>query len=511
MGKKQLAAWGLVAWAGLGGPALAEVVDLPDLLPAAQEQALQQSLAALGRHKADVVFVQGEGSDLPALAAQKFRERGLGERDLLIAIDPAQRKVGVRLGEAFGQRGVGRDAIQSLLRQHFYPLAKEGKYDEGAAAFAKAAIAAAGRNQPRGAAPMRQAGSTSLEGPRSSGGGFPWGTVLVVAALGGAAWFVFKTAKGGSGGGSNPATRVAAVEQAHARIVGLALRLDEVGTLVRFAPDNKRQAYRELENQAERILPEAKAMGDAVAEARAFLAGRKGEQALQAIAAWEGPRASRLESEVASAVTALDGLEREGLEGTKAIAMGQEASQLVDRLGSLKARHAQACARAPEGYEKDAEAEHQLAETHRLLSTPPVDLARAGSALDGAEKAIEAHAQEVRQALERNARSNQNDGYLGGSSGFSSLPIFIPIPSYGFGWGGGYGHDHHTTIINNNTSGSWDSGSTSGASESSGGGFWGDSSSSSWDSGGGGSWGDSSGGDSWSDSGGGDFGGGGDW
>lgn len=514
MGKWQaVGAWAIGAWAVAPAPAWAEVVDLPDLLPPAREEALQQSLQRLGRHQADVVFVQGEGSDLVALAKAKFEARGLGDRDLLIAIDPALKKVGVHLGAGFQERGVGSQAIQALLQRHFYPLARQGRFDEGAAAFAQATIQAAGQSPARGGLPGRRA-----EGSR---GGFPWGTVLVVAALGGATWFVLKTVRGG-GKGPEAEAKVRAMEQAHARIVGLALRLDEVGTLARFAPSEKQGAYRRLEQQAEAWLPEAKAMGDAVAEARAALQAKRPEQALQALAPWEGARASRLEGEIATALTALDGLEKEGLASAKALGLGEEAGPLLDRLAALKVRHAQACARAPQGYQEDAEADQELAQAQRLLTTPPVELARAQQSLGRAERAIEAHTREVKQALEREA--SRQDHSLGGGYGFASLPIFVPVPSYGFGWGLGYS-EHHTTIVHEvgaAPSGldSWGDGPA--ALGDSGGGTWGEASEASssggswsdmlggWGGGGdaGGSWGGDSGGGDWGgDSG----GGGGDW
>lgn len=123
-------------WCGTAGAAFALVQDPMDVLTPTQEQALTAELAQLGPTRFDVIVVQRASNGPVALARQTFQTRRLSPTDGVIAVSVADRQVGVHLGQAFADAGVDGRTIQARIARDFAPLAQQGDLTGAIAALA---------------------------------------------------------------------------------------------------------------------------------------------------------------------------------------------------------------------------------------------------------------------------------------------------------------------------------------------------------------------------------------
>jgi uncharacterized membrane protein YgcG len=480
------------------GAALAVVEDVADVLTPDAEAALTQQLAQYGSHRFDVIFVDKSDGAIDSMARVKFKEHRLDSGDALIAVAVKDKKVGVHVGQGFKDRGVDTATIKSHLKSDFFPQAKAGHFDTAAAQLARGLMTET-RNAP--AVPVRH-------GRDHSGPGFPWGAVFLLALAVGGMWWIFSRNKR-----VDQAPRIKALQDAHAKLVANALRLDEVETLGRFREGDVAKQYKKLARRSADLMAESRDFGEKLMVAGELVRKGKGEAELQQL---EG-RVTGLQSEVAAALTQLDSLEgTSGLTGDEA-----DLPKLVQRLSrryqELKDAYAQLQRRAPSGYNSDSTVERRLAEAQRLLTTTPVDAREAEEAIMEATDALDDYRRSIEGESDRVAL-RESGTHGGWASTAADLPYLALAASYHrpLFYTSYYEppvvihehiHDHHDSgggwFGGDTTSGSWDDdrrndsswsswGGDSGGADASGSWDSGSSDSGSWDSGGGG---DSGGGD----------------
>ena len=170
-------------------PALSgRVVDAANIIPPAEEAALDQQLAKLeadtSRQLVVATIPDLQGYEIEEYGYQLGRAWGVGEKDrddgALLIVAPNDRKVRIEVG--YGLEGVLTDALSSvILQSQVLPKFKSGDMPGGVQAGVDA-IEAQLRADPAAAA---QAVAEASERP-SKGGGFPgWVMALVVI------WIVF--------------------------------------------------------------------------------------------------------------------------------------------------------------------------------------------------------------------------------------------------------------------------------------------------------------------------------
>lgn len=476
------------------GAALAVVDDQAGVLSPDARAHLEQDLSQFGSHHFDVVITGHSPGSLETLARQTFTNHHLGSGDGVIALAVNDHRVFVHLGNGFKHHGVGQTQIQQHLRSDFYPLARQGHYDVAVEGLAKGLMGET--HEP----------ATSYGGSNQAThhhAGFPWGFFLVVAAIGAGAWWVMRQR-----GAGQLLPRIKQLEAQHAKIVGQALRLDDVETLGRFREGAVAKEYGKLATKSADLMGESRDFGESLLQAKSLAAKGKKAQAEPMIDQLER-RVVGLGSDVAAALTTLDRLEgTAGLTGDEGD-LPRLVQRLSRRLQELKSAYSELRARAAAGYNKDGTVESRLAEAERLLTTAPVDAKAAEEAVLEATDALETYRRTVEGENDRVAM-RQGAGYGGWAESPSYLP-YVMLPS-GYQRPYFYSTYYEPPMVVYNDAGGWGGGNWGGSDA---GGSWDDSNrdAGGWDSGSdaGGSWdsgGDSGGG--W-DSGGGDFGGGGDW
>lgn len=229
--KRLLLALGLLlAVAVLGGPAGALsafaldvppqggqwVVDTARLLPAAEKNALAESLRAYASESGAqivVLTIPGlQGEDLTAYANRVAREWGVGQKDknngVLILVAAAERKVRFEVGRGIEDRLP--DILSKRIQQEItLPHFKARRFGPGLVASVAAIRQALA--PPGEAAPAAEPGAPAPRGPAPQGGaGFPLLTLglLVVAGLLALAYFRRNPPRDGGessryGGGDN--------------------------------------------------------------------------------------------------------------------------------------------------------------------------------------------------------------------------------------------------------------------------------------------------------------------
>ncbi|HYD45839.1 MAG TPA: TPM domain-containing protein [Phenylobacterium sp.] len=170
-------------------PALTgRVVDAANILPPAEEAALDQRLAKLeadtSRQLVVATIPDLQGYEIEEYGYQLGRAWGIGEKDrddgALLIVAPNDRKVRIEVG--YGLEGVLTDALSSVILQtQVLPKFREGDMAGGVQAGVNA-IEAQLRADPAAAA---QAVAEANERP-AKGGGFPHWIVVLVAI-----WIIF--------------------------------------------------------------------------------------------------------------------------------------------------------------------------------------------------------------------------------------------------------------------------------------------------------------------------------
>lgn len=116
------------AWARVDDPGLKLGPDVA--------KTLATGLEHLGPPLVEVEVWPKLPSDADGFAKARFAARRLGERNALLLLGVDDQRLGVALGPAYAQAGVGPDLAATLAARAYFPEAKEGRPAEGALSLA---------------------------------------------------------------------------------------------------------------------------------------------------------------------------------------------------------------------------------------------------------------------------------------------------------------------------------------------------------------------------------------
>lgn len=486
--------------------ALATVEDTAGVLTTAQAQDLDRRLSQLGPHHFDVFFVGQAPAGAVTEAARLFAQRGLGASDGVIVVSMDDHQVGVHLGDAFAERGVDVNTIQQQVASRFAPAARSGDMIGAVTSLASGLVRAGA-----------QGGSLPQSPGAPQRPGFPWWLVAIPVAAGAFFLFkgrakgedltgrlktlrarqnqllegalkLDEASKLGRFAAGTTADTYGKLASRAGTLLGEASafgdRLDEADALLkRGQRDQARSIIDELEG---RVLPLASEVAAAVTgldamsdddkesaekltSARARIEQLKGRGVTSAHLAplearlADGDRLLKQQDPTAALIVAeevhqgLDKLEGRIVTIEPAIAwadLPDQAEDLARRLEAMEQTYHQLRERSEAiGLGADPMLEEQFDTAERALTTPPVDLTKAKSAMAGAQDALQAYIRQVESESERHAqleaqRQQQAQAPMGmGWGGWMPGPIILlnqfgdHVGSGGFGggsdWSGG--------------------------------------------------------------------------
>jgi uncharacterized membrane protein YgcG len=492
-------------------PAWAVVEDTAGAFGPAQAQALERRLAQIGPHRFDVLVTNAPVGGTVAEAERLFAERNLGPRDGAIVVSLDTRQVGVHLGDGFAERGVGTGVIQRTIASRFAPLARQGDLSGGIAALASGLVAAGaqsgapGRPSPDSpgfpwwlVAIPAAAGAFWLMNRRggkrrvAAGGrmspGDPAERLRTLrqrqAQLLEGALKLDEASRLGKFASGTTAETYGSLANRAGTLLGEAGafgdRLDEAEA--RLKQGRRAEATQILDALEPQVLPLSAEVAAAVTgidamsdddreaarkleSARARIEGLKGRGVPGAHVAplatrlAEGDRLAKEQDSLAALIVAdevhqgLDRLEGRIVAIEPAVAwaaLPEQAEELANRLGAMRETYRTIQARSAEiDLGADPMLENHLNAAERALTTAPVDLPRAQSAMAEAQEALKGYIHQVETAsdklAERQARQASQPMPLGGYGlgGWMPGPIIL-LNDFGShahhgGYGGGFG------------------------------------------------------------------------